>query len=158
VNYRPQFVPAPAPQGFHDEEFVHYFDAVSTPVLGAVLAAGATQMNVTLQLENDADFIARGIRIIGTARFQFREPFGDKLLSEDLPATPPVLRHTYQAGGLDLTPSGTLELPTVPIEPEIFCPAGSAFQVNIYNPAAVPANVAGFIAIFGVKRYAKPSH
>jgi hypothetical protein len=117
------------------------------------IAAGDTLKDIPLVLETDADFIARGIRIMGQARFQFREPSG-LWLSEQYPAPPPHLVHSYQAGGLDLLPAGTFELPTVPLEPAIGCLAGSAFLLYLYNPAAIPVAVNGWVAIFGVKRYA----
>jgi hypothetical protein len=137
-----------------DVDFEAYFDAVSTPVLGITLAAGAEQLDVPLQLENDADFIVRGIRIVGAAQFQFKTPDGIPLSSR-FPAQPPVLQQSYQAGGLNLTPSGVFELPTVPMDPEVVCPAGSAWLLNVLNPAAIPTAVAGFIVFFGVKRYAQ---
>jgi hypothetical protein len=163
VYYRPQFVPAPTPQGFHDVDFIAYFDAISTPVLGITLQAGAEQLDVPLQLENDADFIFRGIRILATLaserggglppRFQFKTPDGTPLSSK-FPALPPRLDQSYRAGGLNLGPTGTYELPTVPTDAEVLCPASSAFLMNVYNPNAVPATLSGFIAFFGVKRYA----
>jgi hypothetical protein len=151
--YRAQFAYRPAPTGFHDEDFTHFYNAISTPALGMTIAAGDTLKDIPLVLETDADFIARGIRIMGQARFQFREPSG-LWLSEQYPAPPPHLVHSYQAGGLDLLPAGTFELPTVPLEPAIGCLAGSAFLLYLYNPAAIPVAVNGWVAIFGVKRYA----
>ena len=161
-GYRHQFVPAPTPQGFHDVDFIAYFDKVSTPVLGITLQANAEQLDVPLQLENDADFVFRGIRVyltlseeIGAGappRVQFKTPNGTPISSK-FPALPPRLDQAYRAGGLNLGPTGVYELPTVPTDAEVLCPAGSAFLMNVYNPNAAPATLSGFIAFFGVKRY-----
>jgi hypothetical protein len=155
MSYRAQFDSPPAPRGFHDEDFVHYYDAINTPTLGQALPAGATLRDIPLVLETDADFIARGIRIIGAGlvQYRFREPNGG-YLSEQPPANPPVLFHSYVAGGIVVFPVGLFEVPTVPLDPEVVCPAGSAFVLSLYNLAAIPMPVGGFIAIFGVKRYA----
>jgi hypothetical protein len=153
VSYRAQFAYPPAPAGFHDEDFIHYYDAISTPTLGSILPAGATLRDIPLVLETDADFIARGIRIFGFVDFQLREPNG-AFLSEQPPANPPSLFHSYLGGGIIIFPAGPMELPTVPLESEIVCPAGSAFLLYLYNPTGGPTPVNGTIAIFGVKRYA----
>lgn len=151
VSYRAQFAYAPAPSGFHDEDFVHYYDAINTPTLGLIMDAGSTLRDIPLVLETDADFLARGIRIYGSVHFRLREPNG-AYLSEQPPANPPVLFHSYVAGGVLIFPFGLVELPTVPLEPGIVCPAGSAFLLYLYNPYAFPVPVFGTIAIFGVKR------
>jgi len=36
MSYRAQFAYPPAPAGFHDEDFIHYYDAISTPTLEAI--------------------------------------------------------------------------------------------------------------------------
>ena len=161
-GYRPQFVPPPTPKGFHDVDFVAYFDAVSTPFLGTIMQAGAEQLDVPLQLENDADFVLRGIRVVlflttergapAVPQVQFKAPDGSPLSSK-FPAFPPLLLQSYTAGGLIVAPAGAFEFPTVPIDPEVLCPAGSAFLMNVYNPGIL-AQLGGFIAFFGVKRYA----
>lgn len=162
--YRPQFVPRSTPKGFHDVDFVHFYDANTTPVLGMTIGAGAEKMDIPLYLENDADFILRGIRVLlvvtseeagaVAARVQFREPAGGRFLSSQPPALPPVLSQSYLGQGLNVTPTGAFEFPMVPMDPEIVCPAGSAFLAYLYNPLAVAGMVSGFIAFFGVKRYA----
>lgn len=161
-GYRPQFVPLPTPKGFTDVDFVAYFDAVSTPVLGMTLAAGAEQLDVPLQIENDADFICRGIKVALTLtaergvptlpQVQFKTPNGTPISSK-FPAFPPILNQSYLGGGLVVLPAGALEIPTVPMDAEILCPAGSAWLMNVYNPGIL-ATLSGFVAFFGVKRYA----
>lgn len=155
ASYQPQFAFPPTPPGFADDQFVQYYDAISTPILGATLAAHGEYLDIPLQIENDPTpdsvFIARALRIVGAARFQFREPSGS-WLSSAFPNLPPVLRQSYLAQGLDLGPSGAFFQPAVSFEPEIYCRAGSFFLLYLYNPAAAPAAVAGFISIEGVKR------
>ena len=151
ASYQPQFAFPPCPVGFEDLEFVHYFDAVSTPALGSTLAAGAESFDIPLFLEKDADFVARAIRIVGAAQFQFRDPTGT-WLSEKPPAFPPLLSQSYQGQGLNLAPSGAFFQPSVVLEPEIVCTAGSAFMLYLYNPTGGPVAVAGFVSIEGVKR------
>ena len=158
MNYRPQFAVSPCPAGFHDEEFIHYFDELSNPALGLTLAGGATLRDIPLQLETDAVFIARGVRLgsIATVNVQLREP-GGRLLSPEVSGSGFLIPYqSYLPGGLDLTPAGGFELMTVPLEPEIECPAGSVFMAYFQNATSPPAPVAidAVIAIFGVKRYA----
>lgn len=150
-NYRPQFAASFAPAGFHDEEFVHYYDAVSNPALGLTLAAGASLRDIPLPLETDAAFIARGIRFVGTGmpNLQVREPGGRYLSQDALFAF-----QSYLSGGLFVLPSGAFEVMTVALEPEIECPAGSVFLAYFENSLAVPLAMGVEISIFGVKRYA----
>ena len=153
MSYRAQFAYPPAPRGFHDEDFIHYYDAISTPTLGQIMPAGSTLRDIPLVLETDADFIARGVRIFGFVDFRLREPNGG-YLSEQPPANPPILFHSYVGGGIIIFPAGLVELPTVPLDSEIVCSAGSAFLLYLYNALPIPMQVNGTIAIFGVKRYA----
>ena len=55
-TYRPQYVMPPTPPGFVDEEFEYYFDNLNTPAL-APLVSGQSVNKVTLQLQQDAEFI-----------------------------------------------------------------------------------------------------
>ncbi len=144
--YQPQFVKPPCPPGFHDEDFVHYFDQVNNPSLGVTIPAGDSVRDIQLQLETDADFIARGISVIAGAAPQFREP-GGFYLSSDFVA----LAQSYR-NGVSLAPSGMFAEQTVALEPEIHCPGGSNFSVFFENPTGAPVALGAFVAIFGVKR------
>jgi len=148
VNYRPQFAAPPTPPGFHDEEFTHYFDGLSNPALNLTLGTGAVLRDVQLQLETDAVFIAQGIRYGGFSltNVQLREP-GGRYLSQAFVSP----FQSYVSGGLAVFPAGTLELMTVPLEPEIECPAGSVFLAYFENPTAAPLAIGGVIALMGVK-------
>ncbi len=149
ASYQPQFAFPPCPVGFEDIPFVHYFDAISTPALGSTLAAASETFDIPLFLEKDADFIARAIRIFGAAQFQLREP-GGRWLSSGSPALPPLLSQSYQGQGLNLTPSEAFFQPSVVLEPEIFCVAGSSFTLSLYSAAG--GAVGGFVSIEGFKR------
>lgn len=144
MSYRPQFAYPPAPPGFHDEEFVAYFDGLNTPALVGAIPPGTAIRDIPLQLQTDSAFIARGLRIFSEtlAPVQLREP-GGKYLSPDLP---PLYQSyfTFQAAGLM----------TVCFDDEIECPQGSVFLLYLTNPDLFPAPPPLFVEICGVKRYA----
>jgi hypothetical protein len=152
--FRPQYAFAPAPSGFHDEDFVHTYNSINTPAFG--LVAGNVELrDIVLQLEPDAIFLLRGLKIIVddptfSFGYQFREP-GGKFLSRD----PVRLNQGYLGGVLLSFVTGAFAVSIVPIEPEIECPPGGVFLLNILNVLGTPANAALLsVSLFGVKRYA----
>ncbi len=150
LNYQPQFVHPPTPPGFRDDEFVAYYDAVNTPALGQVLAAGDDLRDVPLQLETDSRFIARAILVYVNADIALREPGGKPLMTQ-----PGLVTHTLFGGALLVFPFGAVGVNHVPLEPEIECDPGSVFLAYFHNPLPVPVPLLAVIAVFGVKRYAE---
>lgn len=122
--YRPQFA-YPTPEGFQDEDFVHYFDQSNTTQLNAALAlaAGATIENIALQLQTDAPFSWRGLKINGPANFaiRFRDPYGNFLSNDYLPLPLEYSPQETSVRGSNVVPFGD----------EIKCPAGSVIRVDI---------------------------
>ena len=119
MPYRPQYAVEPTPPGFQDEEFAYNFVLPS-------LSAGQSINKQTLQFQQDAEFICRGIQLSGNTgplQIRFYDPFGNELAAAVLEA--------------DLQLSGTLQsgapigrLPVV-FEPEIRVPAGGFLQVDL---------------------------
>jgi hypothetical protein len=127
--YRPQYVFPPTPAGFVDEQFHYSFDSTNTPVLGLAIAAGVTLRNVYLQLQNDAEFILRAIKVqLGTSPsnlyLSIRDPHSFPLSAVHLP-----LNNYLTPGGASIVGSMM-----VPFESEVVCPAGGFFILDLYNP------------------------
>ena len=122
--YRPQF-PNSVPPGYQDKEFVHYFDQTNTPQLNNALslAAGATLLQIPLQLQGDAPFTLRGIVVNGPGNFalRFKDPYGNYLSDDFIPIP---LRD-----GLEET--SVFGQNVVEFEPEIPCPLGSIVFVDV---------------------------
>jgi hypothetical protein len=78
--YRPEFFYSTPPE-FQDKDFIHYFDQTdNAQLLNALsLAAGQTILGIPLQLETDAPFFLRGIKINGPSNFavRLRDPYGN---------------------------------------------------------------------------------
>jgi len=129
MSYRPQFAYAPVEQS---EVFFDYsFNALSTPALVGPVKAGALLYNVVLQMQNDAEFACRGIKVqLGTAPSNLylwiKDPFGNYLSQVPVPLS------LYLTGAGNL--AGITGSLVVPIEPEIVCPAGGFWEVFFYNP------------------------
>jgi hypothetical protein len=125
VPYRPQYVTAPTPSGFVDEEFEYYFDSENTPGLQA-LSSGQSVNRVVLQLQQDAEFIWREIQISGNTGplcIRFYDPFGNELSA--------VTVECDRAYGATLNAGEPVGRLPVVFEPEIRCPAGGFLQVDI---------------------------
>jgi hypothetical protein len=125
MSYRPQYVTTPTPPGFVDEEFEYYFDSTNTPAL-APLVSGQQVNRVTLQLQQDAEFIWRGIEISGNTGplcARFYDPFGNELAAMQV-----EVDRAYGATLNGANPVGRLP---VAFEPEIRCPAGGFLQVDL---------------------------
>lgn len=122
--YRPQF-PFSTPDEFQDKDAVQYFDQTSTPLLASALnlGIGGIIIGISLQLEPDAPFTWRGLKVNGPANFamRFRDPYGN-YLSDDWISLP--LEYTPQA-----TPSYGSNV--VDIEPAIACLQASVILVDV---------------------------
>ena len=125
VSYIPQYVTAPTPPGFQDEEFEYYFDSNNTPGL-IPLSVGQSINQLTLQLQTDCEFIWRGFQLSGNTGplcIRFYDPFGNQLSAVLLEAD-----RAYSATEQGANPIG--RLPVI-FEPEIRCPAGSFIQIDL---------------------------
>lgn len=124
MSYRPQF-PFSTPPQFQDKDFVHYFDQTNTPQLNSALslAAGGTILAIPLQLQGDAPFSLRGIKINGPSNYavRLRDPYGN-YLSDDWVNLP-----------LEYAPNepAVFGSNVVEFEPEIRCPAGCVLLVDV---------------------------
>ena len=129
MAYRPQFVYAPTPPGFVDEEFEYYFDTNNTPGL-ATPATGQLSAKITLQIQNDAEFIWRAFQISGNTGplcVRFYDPQGYELAAVTVEND--VSDSAYLQGN---APIGRLP---VPFEPEIVIPKGGFLQIDLYQLA-----------------------
>ena len=146
--YRPQFA-YPTPPGYTDLDFDHYFDENTVPQLGTM----ATQniWGIVLQLDDDADFIWRGIKIpcISTNNvpqsigLQFRAPDGRYITAGFVP----LWLYGLQSGNSIL-----FEGPGCILESEIYCPKGSAILMDLEGFLGSGATL-GAITLTGVKRW-----
>lgn len=123
VPYRPQFAYESPPEGFRDEEFLYVFAASNTPVLGQPLLPGQFALNISFPLETDSEFHLRSIEVLDpslgqVAGLRFRDPFGIPLSDK----TDWVPSAVYEVSGQG-----------IPMEPEVVCPPGSAFQLDLMN-------------------------
>jgi hypothetical protein len=145
--YRPQYAFL-TPRGFRDETFHYSFDNTNVPVLGAVIAAGQQVLNITLQLQADAEFVLRAWKVEsvtgGGSNFQIviKDPFGNYLSAAPIP----LARYLRGNGAL------VIGRTVVPFESEIACPMGGFFQVDLYNPTTGNLTPPRF-TLYGVKRY-----
>jgi hypothetical protein len=122
--YRPQF-PYAIPPEFRDKDLTHYFDQNTTTQLNNALslAAGATLLQIPLQLETSAPFWWRGIKVNGPSNFavRFKDPFGN-YLSDDWVPLP-----------IDYAPNEPAVFGSNPVdwEPAIECLPGSIVFVDV---------------------------
>lgn len=146
--YRPQF-PWPTPPGYVDQDFSYSFDGnTGITLLSGNLSSGVSIQNIILPLEPDEVFMWRGWKLISFSisfmpfYIQFRDPTGNYLSLAPVP-----IAHIALPSGA--TGWGTA---TVPIEPEIPCPAGSNILCNITNPAPSLTFQLPRVVLYGVKR------
>lgn len=124
MPYRPQFA-YPIVQG--DQDFDHYYDPNNVPALEVVVNAPSV-LQVSLNLDPDAPFIWRGIKIpMAEALFglevRFRDPNTGRALSDDfipawLFAVPPS-SSAFDGGQSCI------------LENEIECPSAGVVQVDL---------------------------
>jgi len=143
--YRPPFA-YPTPRVYREETFHYSFNSSNVAALGAAIAAGQLIADIILQMQNDAEFVCRAVKVmLGTAPSNLyvwiKDPFGNYLSQTYVPAS---LYVTGSGAGV----CGSLD---VPIE-EIVCPASGIWTAYLYNPTAAPVNPTAF-SFFGVKRY-----
>ena len=146
--YRPQF-PYPTPAKFADADFDHYFDYLTVPLLNnTTLASGGQVQNIPLTLQSDWPFYIRGIQIKGAnaadpvVAVQFKDPFGNYLSEGHVPLD------------LAFSPDGTgLYFTNIVFEPELLCPAGGVFWLNIRNQTGGNADLTKVrVTLSGIKR------
>lgn len=153
--YRPQFAFV-TPMGFRDEAFHYSFDSGNVPALGSVIAAGQLVSDITLQLQNDAEFILRALKVTGSGSerggltqtavsnlaLQIKDPRGEYLSASFLPIS------NYLTGAGEAVVGRMF----VPFESEIRCPASGFLQLFLYNPTSGALLPPSF-TLYGVKRY-----
>lgn len=153
--YRPQFAFS-TPPGFRDEAFHYSFDSTNVPALGATIPSGGLVANLTFQMQNDAEFILRSIKVTGSGSerggltqtavsdlaLQIKDPFGQYLSASFLPIS------CYLTGGGEAIVGRMF----IPFESEIRCPRSGFFEVFLYNPTAGGLLPPSF-TFYGVKRY-----
>lgn len=144
--YRPQYAFPPTLPGFLDEQFHYSFDGTNVPVLATPIAAGQGVENITLQLQNDAEFILRAVKVqLSTSPSNLygtiRDPYGNFLSASPLPF----------AGYL--TPSGSPLMGSlfVNFEAEVRAPIGGFFQLFLFNFTTGPVTPPAF-TLYGVNR------
>jgi hypothetical protein len=146
--YRPQFVYSPTPPQFEDIDFEHYFDSFTVPRLNQTVAAGTLILNIPLVLQSDWPFFLRGIQVKGingadpVVAVQIQDPYGNYLSDDFVPLD------------LYVTPDFTgLYFLDIPVEPEIRCPQGSTFTLNVKNQTSGNADLTKVrVTLSGVKR------
>ena len=147
--YRPQFA-YPTPDGFVDEDFDHYYDNLSVPLLGGMKTQEVR--NIPLQLDTDADFLWRGIKIPSADAntppnigIQLRAPDGRYIMAGYVP---------IWLFGLQLSQNPNYNGPGSILEPEIYCPRGSTILLNLFDFNNSNEEI-GVITLTGVKRWSK---
>lgn len=145
--YRPQF-PWKTPDGFVDQDFSYSFDGSTVPLLAPSIPGGAFIQNIFMRLQPDEMFLWRGWKVQGYGPslqplyIWFKDSHGNYLSNAPIPS----LHWTY--------PSGTIGFgfATVPLEPEIVCPAGSVVTLYIQNPGILTVTNPPRVILYGVKR------
>lgn len=162
--YRPQFASS-TPAGCRDIPFVYTFDSSNTPVLASDIN-GKTLPYIQLPLESDAPFIWRGIKagplrtivagvttVYALANYllRFRDCYENDMTDNYVPAT------KY---GAPMNPmvinSGELTGPPVPLDAEVYCPAGGVVQAFLQVGTLTSGGGQSYstsFSLFGVKRY-----
>lgn len=146
MSFRPQFAYPPTPRGYQDEAFSYSFDSSNIALLNIALAAGGQANNIPFQLEPDAAFILRAMKVESgtgpsTLALEFKTAHGDYLCTTYVPLA------TWLDGG----GTGIVGKMFIPLESEIECPPGSVLNAYLYNPTAAPVSPPAF-TLYGVKR------
>lgn len=151
--YRPQFPYRPAPPGYLDDDFDHYFDSTTVSLLNnAALAAGGIIQNIQLFLQSDAPFIWKGVQVKGVngadpvVAVQFKDPHSNYLSDDYIPLD------LYMAPNGAAPQAGFLN---IALEPPILCPAGSTVWLSVKNQTSGNADLTKVrITLSGAKRRA----
>lgn len=154
MTYRAQFC-YPTPPGCRDEDFAYYFDGSNTPMLNQDVT-GLTLSDIPLPLQQDAPFYWRGIKVelraagggpeIPDLYVKFRDCYLNDL-SDGLVS---AVTYGFAQNPLIFQTADYTGAP-VPLEPEIYCPAGGLIQFFLKGPATGP--VYPMVTLFGVKRF-----
>ena len=147
--YRPQFAYR-TPKGFRDVEFEHFYDSTTLAALAPVSGSVSPVYSIPLNIDPDAEFRWRGVKIDHlfslNVGLRFRDPYGNYLSDDFVPVwlafIPPSL--TIYTGGQSCIH-----------EPEIVCPASSVVLLDVCSYDTVPWSSRGLLSILltGVKRY-----
>jgi hypothetical protein len=146
MSYRPQFAFV-GRQGFRDEQFHYSFDASNVPILGTAILAGQRVENITLQLQNDCEFILRALKVQATddsvsgLYCTIQDPFGNYLSAVPLPLS------GYFTGGGAIS-VGRM---AVPFEAETWAPLGGFFRLDLWNVSTGSITPPAF-TLLGVNR------
>jgi len=149
--YRPQFA-YPTPEGFTDQDCDQYFDGYNAPALGQT-GGPDWYYNIPLQIDKDADFLWRGIKIpnqpvdILNLGIQLRDPSGRYLTAGFVP----VWLWGLQVSLNDGLTGG----PGCILEPGIFCLKGSVILLDYQNLTTGGGAVDFAVVLIGVKRWQK---
>lgn len=146
--YRPQFA-YKTPRGFYDQDFSASFDGnTNTPLLAGTIGGSTFLQNIILPLEPDFMFLWRGWKVqiysatVLPLYIQFKDPCGNYLSLTQIPSTQWYIPSGVTGFGFQ----------TVPIEPEIPCPAGSNVTLYIQTPAFGGSVNLPRVVLYGVKR------
>jgi len=144
--YRPQFAYPPSPAQCKDQSCVYSFDATNTPYLASIAAHDPGTNQIPLQLDQDADFIIRAIRIPQTSLRVLLEDCFLHAIVDSNPnnqcLNPRFWAETDGAGFVALESDNW----------GIWCPAGGILIAYVQNPTAAP--ITGMVInLAGVKRY-----
>ena len=126
MNYRPQFVYPPPPEGWRDEDFEYSFDLSNLPAFQLVLGLGAQINDIVLQLDRDAEFRWRAIQVSNPGSqlgLRFQTPDGT-FLQNDYAPMENFSGFPGASGGI---PGGE----PVALEPEVVCPPGSVILLDV---------------------------
>jgi hypothetical protein len=155
--YRAQFCYA-TPPGCRDEDFVYYFDGSNTPMLDQNVS-GLALSHIPLPLEQDAPFYWRGIKVelravgggpspsIPDMYVKFRDCYLN-FLSDGLVS---AVTYGFAQNPVTFNNADYTGAP-VPLEPEIYCPAGGLIEFFLQAPVSWQA-IYPLVTLFGVKRF-----
>jgi hypothetical protein len=148
--YRPEFA-YPTPDGFVDQDCDQYFDSNTTPFLAQ--STPNLISNIPLQLDKDADFLWRGVKIpildyqgIQNVAIQLRAPGGRYITADFVP----IWLFGIQVNQGDGLTGG----PGCVLEPGIYCPKGSVILLDTLGIGNGGATLLE-IVLTGVKRWPK---
>ena len=152
--YRAQFC-YPTPPGCRDEDFVYYFDGSNTPMLDQDVQ-GLRLANIPLPLQQDAPFYWRGIKVElrtgggGPSIPNFYVKFQDCYLNDLSDGLVSAVTYGFAQNPVIFGQADYTGAP-VPLEPEIYCPAGGLIQFFLSCPTGTA--VYPLVTLFGVKRF-----
>jgi len=162
--YRAQFA-YPTPDGYTDVDFEHYFDQNTCPQLLPGAGAPDQIYNIPLNLDPDAPFHWRGIKIPNldgaagprNVGLRFRAPDGRGLSAAGTPnpavAVPnafvPIWLWGFQANNGDALTGAQCCV----FESEIVCPPAGVILVDQCSLIAGGGYQVGTIILCGIKRY-----